>query len=94
MKKKIEMPQCSKLIWSRDTWHQYQCLKKSVIERGGKFYCKIHDPKYIKAKEKEREKRYDSERCKKCKYHFSYNWYSYCPLCGTKRIFGKQLKLK
>ena len=69
-------------MWGRD----YQCSKKSVVERGGKFYCKVHDPEYIKMKEKKREERYKAESCKKCKYHFNYKWYAYCPLCGTKRI--------
>lgn len=92
MNKEIKMPQCCENVYDRDIWRYHQCLRKSIIERNGKFYCKIHDPEYIKAKGKEREERYEVESCKKCQHHFSCGWHSYCPICGTKRVFGKQLK--
>ena len=35
----------------------HQCLNKAVIVRGGKSYCKIHDPEYIAQKDHERWKK-------------------------------------
>lgn len=75
---------CSETIWI-DAWHKGQCSKKAIVERGGKSYCKIHDPEYIKAKDKERQAKYRANNCKKCGFHFKYIFYGYCPLCGTKR---------
>ncbi len=89
MNKIKETPQCCEMVYNRDIWHHHQCSKKSVVERNGKFYCKIHDPEHIKAKEKKREERYNLESCKKCGHHFSYGWYSYCPICGTKRKYPR-----
>lgn len=33
-----------------DSFHPQQCQKNAVVERNGKWYCKIHDPVYIKQK--------------------------------------------
>lgn len=53
--------QCSARV-SRDDWgHTHQCEKKAIVERGGKPYCKIHDPEYIKAKDDERRAKFDKE---------------------------------
>ncbi|HUW43583.1 MAG TPA: hypothetical protein VMV95_01300 [Bacillota bacterium] len=84
MKKEIK-EQCNKIVYGHLLWHSYQCQKKAVVKREGKFYCKIHDPEYIKIKEKKREEKYKKESCK-CGHHFDRWWYKYCPLCGTKRV--------
>lgn len=34
-----------------DSFHPQQCQKNAVVERNGKWYCKIHDPEYIKQKQ-------------------------------------------
>jgi len=75
---------CSATIWI-DVWQKGQCSKNAVIERDGKSYCKIHDPKYIEAKHKKRQAKYAANDCTKCGFHFYYASYQYCPLCGTKR---------
>jgi len=35
--------QCSKMLW-RHHYYQYQCLRKGVVCRDGKWYCKQHEP--------------------------------------------------
>ncbi len=36
---------CCKQILNAGMWSSYhQCSRKSVVERDGKHYCKIHDP--------------------------------------------------
>ena len=75
---------CSAQV-SLDSWHYGQCSRKATVMRDGKYYCRIHDPEYIKAKDEEREAKYRAESCK-CGYHFRYRHYRYCPLCGLKRV--------
>ena len=78
-----EKKQCSKKIW--DVWSDHPCNINAIIERDGKLYCKIHDPEYIKEKDRKAEEKYKKNDCK-CDYHFdNKDYYKYCPLCGTKR---------
>ncbi len=79
-----EKKQCCERVQDPTGWHFYQCLKNAVIKRKGKLYCKIHDPEYIKEKNKKREEKYKKESCR-CGFHFDYLHYHYCPLCGKKR---------
>lgn len=74
--------QCSQQIWW-DDWHQGQCSKSAVVERGGKVYCKIHDPEYIKQKGAKRETKRKALACPKCENSPHYPYWKYCPLCGT-----------
>jgi hypothetical protein len=67
-----------------DTWHDAQCSKPAVVERNGKWYCKIHDPEYIKTKEAKREAEYKSKCCVTCGWRLESHW-RYCPGCGTKK---------
>ncbi|MFA4974910.1 MAG: hypothetical protein WC683_20090 [bacterium] len=46
-----DKPKCSERIF-RDYTH-YPCQHPAVVERDGKWYCKIHDPEYVKAKREE-----------------------------------------
>ena len=44
---------CIAKVYPKDQWgsyHPYQCSKKGTVERDGKWYCKVHDPEYRKAK--------------------------------------------
>jgi len=83
---KEENNQCSKTVYNAKGWYSYPCSKKFYIERDGKMYCKIHDPEYIKAKDKKREEKYEKLKCKKCDYHFEgKSFYKFCPYCGTKK---------
>jgi len=86
---------CSVRVAPNTQWgafHQYQCTKKAVVERDGKWYCKIHDPEYIKQKDVEREEKRNKNNCKtaNCRYQFSASGYGslyrYCPFCGAKRV--------
>lgn len=45
-----------------DTWgHTHQCEKGAVVERDGKWYCKIHDPEYIKEKAAKSKAKWDAK---------------------------------
>ena len=77
---------CSETVYdSTGFGHFYQCSRSAVVERDGKPYCKIHDPEYIKRKDAERQAKYEASNCKHCGSHFYHHFYSYCPMCGTKR---------
>lgn len=48
-----EKRQCSAQVLPEGQWgafHPYQCSKNATVQRDGKWYCKIHDPEYRKAK--------------------------------------------
>jgi len=88
------MAVCSVRVAPNTQWgafQQHQCNNKAVVERDGKWYCKIHDPEYIKQKDAERQAKRDKNNCKtaNCSYHFRTSGheglYRYCPFCGTKR---------
>ena len=56
--------QCSVRVQSNDRWglfHPYPCSKTAIVERDGKWYCKIHDPEYIKAKQAKRSAEFNKE---------------------------------
>ena len=42
--------QCSPKVNPNETWgsfHPHQCKRTAIIERVGRWYCKIHDPEYV-----------------------------------------------
>ncbi len=54
--------QCSEKVSSEGSWgsfHQHKCQRPATIERDGKWYCKIHDPEYIKEKDKARTEEWE-----------------------------------
>ncbi len=78
--------QCSIRISGEGRWgafHPRQCENPAVVERGGKAYCKIHDPEYRKAQEAKRKVKRETTACPKCGSSPKYCWL-YCPFCGTK----------
>lgn len=75
---------CQDWVYSRDTWHSYQCQKAPKVVRDGKNYCTIHDPEYLAKKEEKRRAAHKSKTCK-CGYYFDRGWYRFCPLCGTRK---------
>ena len=81
----MEKVKCSEKVW-RDSWHTGQCSRPATVTRDGKPYCTIHDPEYIKQKEAKHKAKYEAGNCKSCDYHFPYSFYSYCPICGVKRV--------
>ena len=56
----VEKKQCQERIYAGRS-PDYQCQKKSVVERNGKFYCKVHDPEYIKEKKRKWHERFAKE---------------------------------
>lgn len=53
--------QCQYRVYG-DRGQSWQCQKKAVVERDGKFYCKIHSPEYIAEKKRKWNESYDRER--------------------------------
>lgn len=57
-----ELGQCSGTVLESGTWpHYHQCTRKAVVARDGKSYCTIHDPEYIKEKDRKRREAWDAE---------------------------------
>lgn len=48
---------CCAQVSARGGWHHYQCSRKGVIERDGKWYCRQHDPPVAKARQAAARKR-------------------------------------
>ena len=47
-------PQCSELVSPKEPWgsfHRHRCHRPVKVQRDGLWYCSIHDPEYVKAKE-------------------------------------------
>ena len=55
---------CHSTIYEGRGWN-HQCSKKPIVERDGKLYCKIHDPKYVTEKRRKWQEEYDKEWIKK-----------------------------
>lgn len=53
--------QCSTKVSGSGGWYSYQCQKKPTVTRNGKSYCKIHDPEYIKEKDRLSREKWDKE---------------------------------
>jgi len=51
-------------IWPRN------CTKKPVVERDGKWYCKIHDPEYVEARRAKQSAEADARWKARC-HHFA-----------------------
>lgn len=50
-----EKPKCEKRIWRRDSFHSAACPNHGKVSRGGKWYCGMHDPVAVQARDDERE---------------------------------------
>ncbi len=55
--------QCETRIWGERV-QSWQCHKRAIIERDGKWYCKIHDPEYVKQKNMKKQTRWAKEAAK------------------------------
>ena len=64
MKRLSEKERCQAMVSDAGAWgafHQHQCHKKTIVEHDGKWYCKIHNPEYIKEKERIRTEKYQQK---------------------------------
>ncbi len=52
------------MVFDGSGWHQHYCNKTIVKEINGKWYCKIHDPDYVKKKGDARKAKWDEENRK------------------------------
>ena len=83
----VNKEQCSAMVAPNDRWgafHQSPCMKKAVIERGSKLFCKIHDPEYIAKRDEKLRLIREAKGCQKCHANLK-SYHPYCPWCGTKR---------
>ena len=61
--------QCEITIFSGRGWTN-RCVRKAVVQRGDKWYCKIHDPEYIAEKKRKWDEKFDKEWAeKKVRWH-------------------------
>jgi len=56
-----EINRCEATVSDQTGWHRLRCSRKGRVERDGHWYCKVHDPEYIKAKDEERTKKYNAK---------------------------------
>lgn len=53
---------CSKTVYSNDRWPRpHLCTRSGIVERDGKWYCKIHDPISVVEKEAARRAKWEAE---------------------------------
>jgi hypothetical protein len=67
----MKMEKCSERVMGEGQWgafHTHQCKNKAVVERDGKWYCRIHDPEYVKEKRQKRFAEKDAQQKKKEDY--------------------------
>ena len=58
--------QCSTQVYDGSGFgHFYPCKNKVVVERDYNHYCKIHDPEYVKAKQKAKQGKWNKEWAEK-----------------------------
>lgn len=50
MSGKTGAQQCCKRVYSRDSWHSWQCHHPAKVIVDGKPYCGVHDPNKRRAK--------------------------------------------
>ena len=53
---------CSVEVPSNDGWRFYSCSKPIKVWHSGKPYCTIHDPIYVKKKQKKQSEKWESDR--------------------------------
>ena len=54
---------CAERVPDGGRWPSFHgCMRPGKIERSGKWWCTIHDPERVAAKQKENEERYEAER--------------------------------
>ncbi len=82
---KFMKKQCEQRIYRGGWLRDSQCSKKATAFRDKKSYCTMHDPEYIKKKERKADEKWKKDNCKKCNSHFYRSHYKYCPHCGTKK---------
>ena len=81
-----KIQRCSEQV-SSDAWHFHQCSRKVVVERDGKFYCKIHDPEYVKNKRDRKQKEYDDKWARRNKrFHRVQVMEEYFAIVSTEKI--------
>ena len=65
----VEKTQCQGFVFE-GRFGSHQCQKKAIMERDGKFYCKVHDPEYKKKKQRQWHEKFDREYTEKqIQYH-------------------------
>ena len=60
---------CSAKVCDASGFSHYPCSRKAKVERNGKLYCTIHDPEYIKAKDKKNADKWEREQLERNKVY-------------------------
>lgn len=61
---------CQEKVFPKErfgAFHGYQCTFKATVQREGKWFCKKHDPEYIKAKREESFRLWDEKQSREAK---------------------------
>ena len=54
--------QCSERVYRGREVSGWMCSKPAKVERGGKWYCTVHDPERVAAKQQATSEKYRAER--------------------------------
>jgi hypothetical protein len=60
--------QCVERVCPREEWgyyHQYQCSRKGVVARDGRWYCAQHDPVRVQERRAASTAKYQAERAER-----------------------------
>lgn len=58
---------CSAATWSG--WHERPCTRRGSVEEDGKWWCKQHAPSAQKARDDERNRKYEAKRASRQRGH-------------------------
>jgi len=61
MKEKIDEQCCATAHYGQRWDHGHQCVRRAVVERDGKLYCKQHDPVEVEKRDKKREENWKKD---------------------------------
>ncbi len=61
MRRELNPNGCQTRVYGNRDVFGHQCNNKVVVTRDGKFYCRIHDPEYIKQKDATRRAKWGKE---------------------------------
>jgi len=76
-------------------FHTHQCSKNGVVERNGRWYCKIHDPEYIKKKQDKETQKFKEEQKKRRIELYAPELLEVCKMALEKeKVISKDKKLK
>jgi len=58
-----EKHRCCAEVWPKGGYHPGRCERMASVERDGRHYCKQHDPVAVKARDDERNAKWEAKWC-------------------------------